>query len=196
MVSLPELRHHLAQRLTRNVISLLSRTGITPNLLTVLGFLGSLLAAMVIAQGRLFLGGLLVLFSGAFDLLDGALARAKGQTSAFGALLDSTLDRASEAAVLFGLLFFSIEKASRTESLLIFVALVGSFLISYVRARAEGLGLKCEVGLFTRAERIVVLALGLLLNQVLIALWIIAIATLLTVAQRLLFLRQEMTKRP
>lgn len=196
MASLPELRHLAAERLTRYVISPLSQTGITPNLLTMLGFVICLLAAVAISQGDFFLGGLLMLFSGVFDLLDGALARAKGQTTVFGALLDSTLDRASEAAIFFGLLLFFTEKASRTESLLIFVAVVGSFLISYVRARAEGLGLKCEVGLFTRAERVVVLALGLLLNQVPVALWIVAVATWVTVVQRLLFLRQETAKRP
>lgn len=195
MASLPEFRHLVAQRLTQHIVTPLSRTGITPNMLTALGFLVSILAAIVIAQGNFLLGGFLVLFSGTFDLLDGALARAKGQTTVFGALLDSTLDRLSEAAVLFGLLFFYVGKDSPVESLLVFVALTGSFLISYVRARAEGLGLRCEVGLFTRAERVVALALGLLLNQVFVALWIVAVVTMVTVVQRLLFLRREIAKK-
>lgn len=194
LASLSQLRHALAQKFTQPVVNILSKTGLTPNMLTGLGFLLSLGAATVIALGHLFVGGFLVLGSGVFDLFDGALARAKNQTTKLGALLDSTSDRLSEAALLFGLLVLYSGQQSRAEILLIYIALVGSVLVSYVRARAEGLGMKCEVGLFTRAERIIVLALGLLLNQVLIALWVVAVLTFITVAQRLLYIWQE-TKR-
>ena len=163
-------------------------------MLTGLGFFLSLGAAAVIALGHLFLGGFLVLVSGVFDLFDGALARAKGQTTKLGAILDSTTDRLSEAALLFGLLILYTGQQSNTEIMLIYVAFVGSVLVSYVRARAEGLGLDCSVGLFTRAERIIVLALGLLLNQVLIALWIVVVLTFVTVAQRLFHIWQQTKK--
>jgi CDP-diacylglycerol--glycerol-3-phosphate 3-phosphatidyltransferase len=163
-------------------------------MLTVLGFIVSVGAAVAIASGRVLLGGALVLFSGAFDLLDGALARAKGQSTPLGALLDSTLDRLSEAAIFIGLLGLYARQPVNVEILLIFIALAGSLLISYVRARAESLGFKGEAGLFTRAERIIVLALGLMLNQVLIALWIIAVLTPVTIVQRLVYVGQQMKR--
>jgi CDP-diacylglycerol--glycerol-3-phosphate 3-phosphatidyltransferase len=143
-----------------------------------------------------------VLLSGAFDLFDGALARAKNQTTSFGAFLDSTLDRISEAALLFGLLvLYHLKQPSNPEVWLIYAALVGSILVSYMRARAEGLGIKCEVGVFTRAERVIVLALGLLLSRwidisVLIALCIIAALAWVTVIQRFIYVRQQTNKEP
>lgn len=192
MTSLSELRHRIAQHLTNPVVSLLSRTGLTPNMLTLLGFLGSLGGATAIATGHFLVGGLVVLFSSVFDLLDGPLARAKGQATPLGALLDSTLDRLSEIALFFGLLLFYTTRSLRGESLLVYLGLTGSLMVSYVRARAEGLGWKGETGLFTRAERIVAMVLGLLLNQVLIALWIVVAFTFLTVMQRLFYLWRQM----
>jgi CDP-diacylglycerol--glycerol-3-phosphate 3-phosphatidyltransferase len=180
-----------AQRSTVPVVRALSKTGLTPNTLTLLGFLWSLAAAVVIAKEYLFLAGLLVLFSGAFDLFDGALARAKGQGTKFGAFLDSTLDRLSEAALLCGLLVLYATQPSTLEIWLIFITLIGSASVSYVRARAEGLGMKCEVGIFTRPERVIVLALGLLLNGVVIALWIMATLTLVTLVQRIIYVWQQ-----
>ena len=171
-------------------------------MLTLLGFLVSIGAAVAIALGykyNLFIGGFLVLFSGAFDLFDGALARAKGQVTKFGALLDSTLDRLSEAVVLLWLLVFCLAQHSTWEVVLIFIALISSLLVSYIRARAEGLGMRCEVGIFTRAERVIVLALGLLLTPVythslLIALGILASLALVTVIQRLIYVWQQTKK--
>ncbi len=195
MADLSQIRHALGEYLTRPIVRTLSNTGVTPNMLTTGGFLLSLGAAAIIALGHLFAGGLLVLFAGAFDMLDGALARAKGQSTALGALLDSTLDRLSAAALLFGVLFFCTQKAYQPEILLVYVALAGSLLTSYVMARSEGLGLKCEVGLFTRAERVIVLALGLIFNQVVIALSIVAVFAFVTVGQRLLYLWQKNKKK-
>jgi len=168
-------------------------------MLTLLGFGWSIGAAVVIAKEYLLIGGLLVLLSGAFDLFDGALARAKAQSTKFGAILDSTFDRLSEAAVLLGLLVLYVGLDSTWEVLLIYIAIVGSILVSYARARAEGLGLKCEVGIFTRAERVIILALGLILGHwfdkaVLIALCILAALAWITVIQRLIFLRGEIRK--
>jgi CDP-diacylglycerol--glycerol-3-phosphate 3-phosphatidyltransferase len=166
--------------------------GVSPNVLTILGFLLSIAIAYLLATGRFFPGGLLVLFSGWFDLLDGALARASGRSTRFGALLDSTFDRLSEAAVLFGLMVFYALGGSLQEILLLFAILVGSVLVSYIRARAEGLGLECQVGLFTRAERVIILAIGLILGAffgkaLLVVLWILAVGTAATAIHRLYY---------
>jgi CDP-diacylglycerol--glycerol-3-phosphate 3-phosphatidyltransferase len=136
-----------------------------------------------------------VLIAGFFDMLDGALARYTNRATHFGAVLDSVLDRLSEAAVLLAILVLYIREQSMAYSLLVGAVLVSSLLVSYIRARAEVLGIKCEVGLFTRFERVVVLALGLLLNQItyalVTALAIIAIFSLITAGQRLLYVWQQ-----
>ena len=184
-------RDTVARQITRPLVPILTKSRLTPNTLTWLGLAIILAAAGAIATNHLLIGGLLVLFSGLFDLLDGALARFTGQTSIFGALLDSTVDRVSEAIVLLSLLGIYIWNGHTIEILLVFLAVVGSFLISYVRARAEGLGIECRVGLFTRAERVIILALGLLLNQILIALLILVVLSFVTVGQRLVHIWQQ-----
>lgn len=189
--SLSQFRSKLARPLTQPLGMLLARTGLSPNFLTVLGFGVNLGAAAALAWGHLLSGGFLVLAAALCDLLDGALARASQRTSRFGALLDSTLDRLSEAAVLFGLLVYYAREPSEPELLLVFLALVGSVLVSYIKARGEGLGLKCEVGFFTRAERVIVLALGLLLHLVFLALLVITLLSFLTAGQRLFYLWQQ-----
>jgi CDP-diacylglycerol--glycerol-3-phosphate 3-phosphatidyltransferase len=136
-----------------------------------------------------------VLVAGLFDILDGALARFTNRTTKFGAILDSTLDRLSEALLLFGLLILYLNSAYTIEILLIFGVMVGSFLISYIRARAEGLGIECKTGLFTRAERVIILALGLIVNQILIALIILAVFTFITVVQRIVHVWQQTRKQ-
>jgi CDP-diacylglycerol--glycerol-3-phosphate 3-phosphatidyltransferase len=141
--------------------------------------------AWVLSTGRFFLGGFLVLFSGAFDFLDGALARATGRSTKFGAFLDSTLDRFSDGALFLGLLAYYASQGSYHQTVLIGFALMGSLVTSYARARAEGLGLKDEVGVFTRTERIILLAIGLIINQMIVLLWIIAVLSNFTALQRL-----------
>ena len=190
MTSLAEIRKDLAHRITNPIIGILSKSGIKPNALTFIGLALNIAAAYVIATGHFLFGGVLVLISGLFDLLDGALARFTGQTTQFGAILDSTVDRISEAAILCGVLIWYIPKEGTLEIVLIFAVLTGSFLVSYVRARAEGLGLQCQVGLFTRAERVIVLAIGLLVNQVFIALCVLAVFVYVTVIQRLVYLKK------
>ena len=149
----------------------------------------------MVALNHLLIGGVLVLVAGLFDILDGALARFTNRTTRFGALLDSTFDRLSEALLLFGLLILYLNSDYTIEILLIFGVMVGSFLISYIRARAEGLGIECKTGLFTRAERVIILALGLIVNQVLIALIILAVFTFITVVQRLVHVWQQTRKQ-
>ncbi|GMU41089.1 MAG: putative phosphatidylinositol synthase PgsA [Chloroflexota bacterium] len=166
------------------IVRVLASAGVSPDALTTLGFLGNGLAAVFVARGEFLLGGILVLFFSALDMLDGALARSTGRASRFGALYDSVLDRVSEAVVLFGLTWWAIDGGHDTEALLAFAAVVGSLMVSYVRARAEGLGLALKDGLFTRSERVVLTGVALILGFVTAALWVLAVLTLFTAAQR------------
>jgi CDP-diacylglycerol--glycerol-3-phosphate 3-phosphatidyltransferase len=201
VTKLSEGRKTLAVYFTQSVVSLLAKTHIKPNTVTWLGFIVTAGATALIVTRHLLAAGFVVLIAGFFDILDGALARRTNQTSRFGAVLDSTLDRLGEAAVLLGLLslFLLTEENSALFSLigkewavmLVGVTLLGSFLVSYIRARAEALDLECQVGIFTRAERVVVLALGLLLSHfdysLTIALLIIVVFSFVTVGQRLFY---------
>jgi CDP-diacylglycerol--glycerol-3-phosphate 3-phosphatidyltransferase len=162
----------------------LGSLGIAPNALTVTGYLLSLLVAYVLATGRLQVGGILVAVAALFDALDGTVARAMGQTSTFGAFFDSVVDRFSEATVLFGLFLWYSQIGAKTELALIYVTIVGSLMVSYTRARAEGLGVQCKVGLLTRFERVVLLVIGLIIQQVSLVLWVMAVLTNFTALQR------------
>ena len=168
----------------------LARAGFTPNGLTIIGFLLNVAVATVLATGRLRLGGVLVLAVSLFDSLDGALARYTKNVTPFGAFFDSTLDRYSEAALFSGLLWHFVGLGARQESILVAAALFGSLAVSYTRARAEGLGLDCKVGLFTRVERMVVLSLGLVLGLPLLTLWVLAVFSHITALQRIWHVRQ------
>jgi len=191
-MNLINLRRNLAYRITGPVVRILSKSGITPNTLTFINLAVNLIAAYFIATGHFLLGGVLVLVAGLFDLLDGALARFTEQATRFGAILDSVVDRISEAAILCGLLIWYIpQEEAGLGIVLIFVVLIGSFLVSYIRARAEGLGWQCQVGLFTRAERVIVLAIGLLVNQIFIALCVLAVFVFITIVQRLVYLKKQ-----
>ena len=175
----------------------LARLGVTPNTLTVLGLLLSIVTAGVIAQGFLLVGGLLVLFAGIFDMFDGALARAQNAATTFGAFFDSTLDRYSESIILFGLLWYTLGGAAASEYLwpfryeqswmisLIYIAVVGSLMVSYTKARAEGLGLELKTGLLARPERVVILAIGLITGTVIWAMLLLAIFSNVTAIERI-----------
>jgi len=195
---LAKARRSLALGVDRFPAKLLAKTGLSPNALTVLGLMLALGVAWMLAAGHFFVGGFLVLLSGAFDLLDGAVARASGRSTRFGALLDSTFDRFSEAALFLGLLAYYAQEFNNQgcyqELVLVGAALVGSMMTSYVRAKAEGLGLTCEVGIFTRPERVIVLAIGLIFNQMLVVLWIIAVLANLIAWQRLFYVWQQTRK--
>lgn len=174
--------------------TVLARLGLTPNAVTVLGLLGAGAGAYLLSTERLWAGGVVVLASGLFDLFDGALARATGRTSRFGALLDSVVDRVSEAVILLGLLIFYYQRSSPEGTVLVYLAFVGSVMVSYLRARAEGLGIDCKVGVMTRPPRVVALGTGLIvghwwLTAVTIVLAVIAGLSFLTSLQRLLYSR-------
>ncbi len=172
----------------------LHRCGISADLLTCLGLFSSLLAGILVFQGRLFDAGLALLVSGILDLLDGATARAGGIKNKFGAVLDSSFDRYGDAFILSGIIFYCIYSGRFFYAVLGMSGLWGSFVISYVRARAECLIPSCRVGFWERGERIVLLCLGLFLSNLAAALWILAFATHATVIRRLLCARSELTQ--
>jgi len=191
MAKLSAVRYAVANYLTQPVVRLLTRTSITPSTITWFGFWLAVGAGALIITGYLFAAGFLVLLAGFFDILDGALARYTNRTTRFGAVLDSILDRLAEAVLLLAILVLLARDQSVAPILLVCVALLGSLLVSYIRARAEALGVECQVGLFTRAERVIVLALGLWLNQVVIALAIIVVFSFITAGQRLVYVWQQ-----
>jgi CDP-diacylglycerol--glycerol-3-phosphate 3-phosphatidyltransferase len=190
-----DTRKAAAEYITQPVIRLLVRTPVTPNTITWLGFIITVGAAVLVYYGHLFAAGFVVLVAGLCDMLDGALARRTDRVTRFGGVLDATLDRLSEAALLLAIIAIYARGQQVAESVLAGVVLTGSLLVSYLRARLEALGIECRVGLFTRAERVIVLALGLLLSRfdyaLIIALAIIAVLSFFTAGQRLLYARQK-----
>jgi CDP-diacylglycerol--glycerol-3-phosphate 3-phosphatidyltransferase len=191
MTKLAKARKVTSDYITQPVVKLLARTPLTPNAITWLGLFITIGAAYLIVTEHLFAAGWVVLVAGFFDMLDGALARITNRVTRFGGVLDSTLDRLSEAILLLGLLVMYTRGEQVGESLLVGVALLGSLMVSYIRARIEALGMECRMGFFTRPERVIILALGLLLSQydyaLVIALAVITFFSFFTVGQRLLY---------
>lgn len=181
-----------ARGIAKRAAQIFVRTPITPNMLTLFGLVLNIAVAALLATGHLVAGGVMIIAAGLFDMLDGALAKITNRVSAFGAFLDSVVDRYSEAVVLLGLLLYYYQQLSiqrLTEVVLIYAILFGSVMISYTRARAEGLNIKNEVGLMARPERIILLAVGLLFNTVLLipVLWVLAVGTQITAIQRIMY---------
>jgi phosphatidylglycerophosphate synthase len=172
--------------------------GLSPNILTVAGFLGMCLVAAVIAMGYEAAGGVLIVVAGILDAVDGALARLSGRVTKFGAFLDSTLDRWAESLLFLAIVFRSVSRHDDLTVYLAVIALFGSLLVSYTRARAEGLGASIKGGWLTRFERMAVLVAGLILTYWLgplsltIAVGLIAFFANLTALQRLLAARQAL----
>src|SRR5579875_2671436 len=187
-----------ARLIVAAIVRPLARLGITPNTVTLLGLLLSIVTAAVIASGYIIAGGVLVLFAGIFDMFDGAMARVRNAATTFGAFLDSTLDRYSESIILAGLLYYALQRPGLHEALwpwadeqqwmiaLIFVAAIGSLMVSYTKARAEGLGLECKTGMLARPERVVILAIGLLTGTTIWALTLLAVLSHVTAIERII----------
>jgi CDP-diacylglycerol--glycerol-3-phosphate 3-phosphatidyltransferase len=184
-LNLTQFRDAAGRNITRPVVTLLAKTPLTPSALTWFGFAVSVGAAVLVAYDSLLAAGLLVLVAGLFDMLDGALARHTGRVSRFGAVLDSTLDRLSEAAILVAAIFLFATEAKVAAAVLAGVTLAGAMTVSYLRAKTEALGLAGRSGLFTRPERVIVLALGLLFDQLIVALVVVAVFSFITAGQRL-----------
>jgi CDP-diacylglycerol--glycerol-3-phosphate 3-phosphatidyltransferase len=180
----------------------LANLGLTANMLTVIGLVLNGVVAIIIATGHEVVGGVLLLVASAFDMLDGAVARATGTTTKFGGFLDSTLDRYSEVVVYLGVLIFMLDTDdAKTGAILVLISATGALLISYTRARAEAAGYSASVGLVARPERVILLGICLIIGKPLWGLWALAIATHLTAATRIihvwrLSLREQGTPAP
>jgi CDP-diacylglycerol--glycerol-3-phosphate 3-phosphatidyltransferase len=169
----------------------LNRLGITPNTLTMIGLAGNFIGALFLAQGKFLVGGLIVLSMGPVDALDGTMARLRGEPSDFGAFVDSVVDRYSELISYGGLLIHYVLVADGLLISLTFIAAAGSFLVPYIRARAEGLGYNAKVGILTRMERFLILAPSLVLNIPWLGIGIVAIFANITAIQRILSVRKQ-----
>lgn len=168
------------------IVRWLHGMGVTPNMVSFAGFAMTIGAAALLATGNLGIGGGVLWVAAMFDMVDGALARVSQLEGKFGAFLDSTLDRYSESITFLGLaIYYANEGNAQTHILLIFLTLVGSWAVSYTRARAEGLNVECKVGILQRPERLVLLIAGLILGLVLPVLWILAVMTNITAFQRI-----------
>jgi len=170
----------------------LAKIGIKPDTVTLLGVIGNCAGAYFIHQGQLQIGAWIVLTSGLLDALDGALARELGNSKPFGALLDSVADRVSEIAIMLGLMLYFLRRQDETGCLLVLLALSGSLLVSYVRARSQSLGSDPKVGILTRVERCLVIFLSLVFAKPLIGLGILTALTFVTILQRLFFAWKEL----
>lgn len=205
------------------VVKLLIKCGVTPNMVTTIGLLGNIAAAVVlvwaaacssevdshVTYGRLILAGALIIGFSLFDMLDGQVARIGGMVSRFGAMYDSVLDRYCELFVMGGIVFYFLQVGSLPSAVVTFLALIGSLMVSYVRARAEGIGLECKMGFMQRPERVVVTSVAILATGItgvsisetssfnpdiilLIAMIIIAIFANLTAFARLAYCRKSL----
>lgn len=186
-----------ARALTANLTSAAGQTmvrlGIHPDIITIVGLIVVAIGGVCIAMGQLQLGGVILLISLPLDALDGATARAMKRVGQFGAVLDSTLDRYADGLIFGGFVVYFAGSNDRTGMLLALASLVGSFVVSYVRARAGEAGLSVKIGLFSRFERVIVLLLALLVPPLLwVGLWVLAVGTNLTGLQRLWYVRRHL----
>lgn len=191
-----------ARHMVEQIMRPIARLGITPNMLTLTGLLLTIFTAGVIAFNHLRIGGILVLGAGIFDMFDGAMARVSQKSSKFGAFFDSTLDRYSEAVLLLGIIIYAQLHFPQQQMIgpvhvadliiwLTYVAAISSLMISYARARAEGLGLDCKIGLLARPERVILLAAGLLIGGQWALVWtmlVLALLTTITAIQRIVYI--------
>ncbi len=175
-----------ADRMGRSVGAL----GITPNLISLFGFVGNVLAAYLIVREALLWAGAVFLVFSALDMVDGAVARATGTVTRFGAVFDAILDRASEALVLSACAWYFGERGEQVQAGVTYAALFGSVAVSYMRARAEVVGLPMRDGLFRRQERVALIGGGLLLNGLTAIVWPLAILSNVTALQRFVALRR------
>jgi phosphatidylglycerophosphate synthase len=181
----PDIRR-VVERITKPVAKAFSRARISPNTITFIGFLISILAAYEFATGNSTLAGVFVLVTGFMDMLDGALARFNGNVTEFGGFFDSVLDRYSDAIMLLGIIYLC------REFLLGGLALIGTMMVSYTRARAENFIARCDVGIAERAERLIIIAICAFLNQIPAMLIILLILTHITFFHRVVHTWGEM----
>jgi CDP-diacylglycerol---glycerol-3-phosphate 3-phosphatidyltransferase len=189
------------RRWAERAVGVFRDSPITPNMLTLFGLLITGVGALLVAMGDLLIGGVVLAFAGLFDIFDGALARASGKVYRYGAFLDSTVDRYSEGVVYLGILIYFLDQHDGLRPIIVLIALAGSYLVSYVRARAQSLGFTCDVGILARPERVVIIVAGLLLEALglriggwtplTVALVILAVGTNFTAVQRVWVVWQQ-----
>ena len=208
------------------LVRLLIKCGVTPNMVTTIGLLGNIAAAVVLVwasadvetvsrhdtYSRLILAGALIIGFSLFDMLDGQVARLGGMVTKFGAMYDSVLDRYCELFVMGGIVFYFLQEGNLPAAVVTFVALIGSMMVSYVRARAEGIGLECKMGFMQRPERVVLTSLAILATGItgvslsaesafdpdiilFVAMVIIAVFANLTAFARLAYCRRSLNKK-
>ena len=189
------------RRWAERAVGVFRDSPITPNMLTLFGLVITGVGALLVATGQLLVGGIVLTFAGLFDIFDGALARAAGKVYRYGAFLDSTVDRYSEGVVYLGILIYFLDQHDGLRPIIVLIALAGSFLVSYVRARAQSLGFTCDVGILARPERVVIIVAGLLLESLgikiggwtplTVALVVLAVGTNFTAVQRVWVVWQQ-----
>lgn len=202
------VRKLLSTYIETPIANFLLKLGVSANTITLSGLFVAIASSYLLANGQLTSGGIVLLISGFFDMLDGALARLSNKSTSFGALLDSMVDRISEGAILFGLLIFFITTSSKYDSAfenivgpgLVYLALLNSYLVSYARSRVEGLGYTTKVGIMTRPERVIVLVVGIIvgglwwLPAISVSLGLIVILSAITTIHRILDSRKSLVE--
>jgi CDP-diacylglycerol--glycerol-3-phosphate 3-phosphatidyltransferase len=181
------------------IAEFLNRMGLTPNMVTLMGLGGQIVAAGLVAAGQISWGGILLVVVAPLDFLDGTLARLRGTPTKFGAFLDSVTDRYAELSIFGGLLFYYAQHQDWMACGVTYLAAMGSVLVSYVRARAEGVGYSAKIGLLSRVERYLILVPALIFNIYNIPFWavaILAVLTNITALQRILHVYQQAKKDP
>lgn len=173
------------------VAGFFNRLGLMPNTMTLLGLAGNIIGAILLAQGNMLWGGILILLMGPIDGLDGTMARLRGMAGNFGAFVDSVSDRYSELIIFGGLIFYYAQQGDMLSTVAVYAAAAGSVLVSYIRSRGQSLGWDTKVGILTRMERYLVLAPTLILNIPMVGIWIIAILANLTALQRIIDVRHQ-----
>ena len=200
MTSRERARRAVSDYVELPVARFMERVGLTPNAVTLIGLLIAAGGAWLVAVGQWHIGGAVALFGGVFDMFDGALARMTGRASKFGALLDSVVDRVAEAVTLFGILAYYLISDNDLGAALAYAAIIGSIMVSYMRARSEGLGIDCKVGVMTRPERVAAIGFGLIAAHWLpvvmpIVLGAIAALTAVTAVHRLIHTSREISSQ-
>jgi CDP-diacylglycerol--glycerol-3-phosphate 3-phosphatidyltransferase len=177
--------------ITEPIAGFFNRLGLMPNTMTLLGLAGNVAGAILLAQGNMTWGGILILVMGPVDALDGTMARLRGMAGSFGAFVDSVTDRYSELVIFGGLIYYYTQQNDMLSTIAVYAAAAGSVLVSYIRSRGQSLGWDTKVGVLTRAERYLVLAPTLILNVPLVGIWIIAILANVTAIQRIIDVRRQ-----
>ncbi len=188
--------HRLDPLLNRIYGSVFGAKTVDPNIFTIIGLIFAVGSAVLLAGGLFLWSGILLFLSGFFDLMDGALARSRSRVTRFGGFLDSVIDRYSDLGLMVGLAVYFLRNGDWFYLVVSLIALVGTAIIPYAKARAEAASIDCNVGLLERSERTIILLIGILFNVLRPAVIILACLTHLTVIQRILFVRKKLSQDP